>query len=268
MVWDTIPSQSSATASPATISRNGSAQVGSTILTSAASMVFEGNIFSTAASSSASLPERSSSLPTPSVSPSSSVQTDDSQQPAHVISLFHDVDQIHPLTTITTDYLLEPPQKSVTKTSLVSSNNNSTTALPSPPTPPPVPSKDPSHRFNVIPSKPNKTNNKISDNPQPTTDKMKKKEKRSSKYGIFGSRSPAADAAAAAAAPPLPPPSSSPPQNHVIDGANKTLRRETSKFNLRRKSFSKKVKRAISNIKLNGTGNTTLPPPLPPTISN
>ncbi|ORZ10406.1 hypothetical protein BCR42DRAFT_422317, partial [Absidia repens] len=269
-VWDTIPSQSSPTSSPATLSRSDSVQAQSTTLTSAISLVLEGNLFSTSTSSITSLPERPPSPPTPSVSPSSSVQADDSQLPAPVISVFHDVDQIHPLATNTTDHLLEPPQKNTIKISHISANNNDTTALPSPPPPPPppVPSKDPSHRFNVIPSKPSKTANKISDNVQPTAEKTKKKEKRSSKYGIFGSRS-------FAAAPPTPPPTSSmmpspspsPPPNQVIDGANKTLRRETSKFNLRRKSLSKKVKRAISSIKLNGTGDTTLPPPLPPTLS-
>ncbi|CAO3614940.1 unnamed protein product [Cunninghamella echinulata] len=37
----------------------------------------------------------------------------------------------------------------------------------------------------------------------------------------------------------------------MINGANQALRRESSRLNLRRKSFSKKVKKAISNIKLN-----------------
>ncbi|KAI8092463.1 uncharacterized protein BX664DRAFT_327329 [Halteromyces radiatus] len=41
------------------------------------------------------------------------------------------------------------------------------------------------------------------------------------------------------------------PTNQLISGANKALRRESSKLNLRRKSLSKKLKKAVSNIKLN-----------------
>ncbi|ORX57053.1 hypothetical protein DM01DRAFT_1334607 [Hesseltinella vesiculosa] len=37
----------------------------------------------------------------------------------------------------------------------------------------------------------------------------------------------------------------------IIQGANRAIRRESSRLNMKRKSFSKQVKRAVSNIKLN-----------------
>ncbi|CAO3622567.1 unnamed protein product [Cunninghamella blakesleeana] len=50
-----------------------------------------------------------------------------------------------------------------------------------------------------------------------------------------------------------------PSPSSMFNGANQALKRESSKLNLRRKSLSKKVKKAISNIKLN---NNATPSPV------
>ncbi|CAO3596752.1 unnamed protein product [Absidia cylindrospora] len=280
-VWETIPPQPSKVSSPTTLSR------GSSVRTKPASLLVsttepppadENQEDPIPTSGSSCLP---ASLPAPPVSPPASVHTSttnaSSQQSvpesstSAALSFAADAVPSIQITNdeeeqrrVTTSSMFETPTKThpptkKSQSSPTNATNNDTATPPTPPlpplppqtypSPPPVPSKD--HKSFLERKKINSHHNfsditNINNEADDAADKIATN--KSSRYHFLGPRSSAASTNS---------PPSSIHSSTLINGANKALRRESSKINMRRKSFSKKLKKAISNIKLNGAGETT-----------
>ncbi|KAI8342806.1 hypothetical protein BC941DRAFT_413890 [Chlamydoabsidia padenii] len=179
-------------------------------------------------------PLPASSLPAPLVSPPASVHTSSTSSDESAIECSSPA--ISVALTVPTIEITHSVQQQRSQ-SLPTKNTPplSPEAPPLPPMkyppPPPVPSKDPQINNNT-------TNKKADDN----ADTKRNITKKPSRYGFLRS---------AASPPPSIHSSTVAPVSTMMTDANQALRRESSKISLRRKSLSKKLKKAISTIKLN-----------------